>query len=351
MRDDVKGMGAALGAAALFGAGAPLSKPLVADARPLAISALLYLGAGVGLAALPHALPALRARPTETPLRRSDAGLLIAIIVCGGILGPLLMLTGLSRTSGLVGALVLNLEAPLTMLLAVLVFGEHVSTREAGAAGVILAGVVVLALDGSQVGSQPIGIAAIAGACLCWALDNNLTQRLSLRDPIAVARIKSLGAGAMSLLLTILLGERLPTVARVVPALLLGLFSYGLSLVLAVYAMRLLGAAREAALFAVAPFVGALVSVPVLGDRIGPRELVAAMVLSAGVFGLIRAQHAHVHSHDELEHEHGHVHDEHHQHGHTSEDPAWEPHAHPHRHDALRHAHAHRSDVHHRHRH
>jgi drug/metabolite transporter (DMT)-like permease len=351
MRDDVKGATAALGAAALFGAGTPLSKLLLADAGPLPLSALLYLGAGIGLAALPYALPTLRTRPTETPLRGSDVGLLVGIIVLGGILGPLLMLVGLTGASGLVGSLALNLEAPLTMLLAVLAFGEHLSRREAGAAAVIVAGVVVLSAHGGKETPEPLGVAAIAAACLCWAVDNNLTQRLSLRDPIALSRLKCLCAGTTSLLLVFVVGGRLPTVARLLPALLVGLLSYGLSLVLAVYAMRLLGAAREAALFAIAPFVGALVSVPVLGDRPGTRELVAAIILGVGVFRLVRAEHGHVHSHTEIEHEHGHTHDDHHQHEHASDDPAWEPHAHRHRHQALTHAHPHRSDVHHRHRH
>jgi len=352
MRDDLKGTTAALAAAALFGAAAPLAKLLLTDTRPLLLSGLLYLGAGTGLAALSYALPTLRTRPAEAPLRQADLGLLVGIIVFGGILGPVLMLTGLSHASGLVGSLALNLEAPLTILLAVLAFGEHLTSREAGATAVILAGITILTVQGGEGWSQPVGVAAIAAGCLCWAIDNNLTQRLSLRDPIAISRVKCLAAGTVSCLLALALGVPVPTSGpRLVLALLLGLVSYGFSLVLAVHAMRLVGAAREAALFAMAPFVGALVSVPVLGDRLGPREIVAGLILGAGVFALVRAEHAHAHDHAAFEHEHGHVHDEHHQHQHAPDDPAWDPHTHGHRHEAMTHVHAHRSDVHHRHRH
>jgi len=351
MRADLKGAAAALGAAVLFGLSAPLAKLLLSDARPLPLSSLLYLGAGLGLLFLPTALPGLRPRRSETPLRRADLGLLIAIIAAGGVLGPLLLLTGLSRVSGLVGSLVLNLEAPLTVLLAVLFFGEHLGFREAGAAAVILLGVVLLSSAGEGGESDVIGVAAIAGACLSWAIDNNLTQRLSLRDPVAVARTKSLGAGAASLVLALVLGERLPSAARIGPALLLGFASYGVSLVLAVEAMRLLGAAREAAFFSIAPFAGALAAVPILGDQLGARELAAMLILALGVVALLREEHGHVHTHAALEHEHGHIHDEHHQHAHSTADPAGEPHAHAHRHDPITHRHAHSSDLHHRHRH
>src|SRR5262249_41779610 len=209
VRAEVRGAVAALGAAVLFGLSAPVAKLLLADARPLLLSGLLYLGAGLGLLLLPIALPSLRSRRSETPLRRADLGLLVAIVAAGGVVGPLLLLTGLSRVSGLVASLVLNLEAPLTILLAVLVFGEHLGVREAGAAPVILLGVVLLSSGGESGESKLIGVAAIAAACLSWAVDNNLTQQLSLRDPVAVARTKSLGAGAVSLALALVLGQRL----------------------------------------------------------------------------------------------------------------------------------------------
>ena len=351
MRADVKGAAAALGAAVLFGLSAPLAKLLLADTRPLCLAGLLYLGAGVGLVLLPIVFPRLRSRSSETPLRRADIGMLVSIIAAGGVLGPLLMLTGLSRVSGLVGSLALNLEAPFTILLAVLVFREHLSLRAAGAAAVILLGVAILSSGQGGSTSDVLGVAAIAGACLSWAVDNNLTQRLSLRDPLAVARTKSLGAGGASLTLALTLGERLPTAAHVAPALLLGFFSYGLSLVLAVEAMRLLGAAREAAFFSVAPFAGALAAVPILGDHLGRREGVAMLVLAFGVAALLREEHGHLHTHAVLEHEHGHVHDEHHEHAHSAGDPIGESHAHMHRHDSITHGHAHSSDVHHRHQH
>ena len=347
--DALRGALAALTAAALFGLSAPLGKLLVRDAEPLVLSGVLYLGAGIGLSIL----GALRARDGvtghETPLQKADIGLLLGITLAGGVLGPLLMLWGLHRLPAVTASLLLNLEAPLTVGLAVLAFGEHLGRREVGAFGLILLGLVVLTHAGASLQTSWLGVLAVGGACSSWAVDNNLTQRLSLRNPVAVARAKGLLAGATSLVLALVLGERLPSARIVGAGLCVGFVSYGLSLVLAVYAMRLLGAARQAAFFATAPFVGAVAAVPLLGETIGLRALIAAGVMGAGVFLLLRERHEHVHVHDRLAHEHRHVHDEHHQHAHTAHDPSGEPHAHAHVHDVLEHDHPHVPDIHHRH--
>lgn len=338
--------GAALGlsAAALFGASAPLAKLLLPDAGVLALSALLYLGAGLALAAA----RAVRAAGREAPLRRADLPALGGSIAFGGVLGPWLLLAGLARTSALAGSLALNLEAPLTMLLAVAVFGEHLEKREAGAAALVVLGAAALGLRPGDLHAGP-GALAIALACGCWAVDNNLAQRLSLRDPRAVVMWKCLGAGGCSAALALGAGQALPRGAVVLPALALGAASYGLSLVLHQRALRLVGAARQAAYFATAPFLGAALAVPLLGDRPTALDAAAAGLMIAGVALLQRARHAHLHTHDAIDHDHAHVHDEHHAHAHAGQTA--EPHAHPHRHEELTHEHAHSSDAHHRHEH
>jgi len=311
---------------------------------------VLYLGAGLGVGALRMLT---RGRGDgggrETPLRASDGPLLLGVAVTGGVVGPLLLLWGLHRTSAVAASLLLNLEAPLTIAVAVAWFGEHLGGRVAAAAGLVALGLVVLTARDGAVAANAAGAIAIAGACLAWAVDNNLTQRLSLRDPLAVARAKGLLAGTTSAVLAVTIGDRPPAAAVACAGLLVGFACYGLSLVLAVRAMRLLGAAREAALFATAPFFGAAAAVPLVGDTVGPRELAAAALLACGVGLLVRERHDHVHAHEPLEHEHGHVHDEHHRHAHTPFDPPGEPHAHRHTHEPLEHRHAHVSDVHHRH--
>ena len=336
--DRLRGSLLGLGSAVLFGLGAPVSKLLLPGAGPLTLAALLYLGA---------AAPFLLARRTrgEAVLTRRDWPLLAGSIFFGAALGPPLMLFGLVRVSGLQGSLLLNLEAPFTIALAVLIFGEHLSARELFAAALIVAGGALLGLHGELSGSLA-GTLAIACACLCWAIDNNFNARLSLKNPVQVLRVKALAAGALNLAAGLLAREKLP---RVAPALVLGAISYGGSLLLYLRAQRKLGAARQAALFAAAPFAGAALAMPLLGDRPTPRDLSAAVLMAMGVAVLVRARHGHRHTHQPIEHEHLHVHDEHHRHEH--EGPVAEPHSHLHRHDALTHDHPHVSDAHHRHRH
>jgi drug/metabolite transporter (DMT)-like permease len=334
-------------AAALFGLSAPIAKRLLGEVSPRVLAGLLYLGAGLGLAAS----NLVRRSENEAPIQRQDVPVLLGVVVAGGVLGPWLMLVGLARVSGVVGSLLLNLEGPLTMLLAVLLFREHLGRYGVVAAAFVFAGAGLLKLQTGGGGVDGWGMAAVSLACLAWAIDNNLTQRLSLRDPFAIVRIKALGAGSFNLGLGLFLGEELPSPTITAGALVLGLLSYGASVVLDAYALRLVGAAREAAYFATAPFVGALAATFILGETLRLIDLAAMVTMALGVAALLLERHSHRHEHHAMEHEHVHVHDPHHQHEHASDDPPGEPHSHPHRHAPLVHDHPHLPDAHHRHRH
>jgi drug/metabolite transporter (DMT)-like permease len=342
MDDRLRASALGLAAALLFGLAAPVSKLLLPGAGPLTLAGLLYLGAG-------GAFLVVRRSRVEAPLARGDVASLAGSIIAGAVLAPPLMLWGLERVSGMTGSLLLNLEAPFTMLLAVLLFREHLSAREAAGAALSVAGAMFLGARGAELGGSPAGVGAIALACLFWAVDNNLNARLSLKDPVQVLRYKALGAGAANLIFGALLGQRVSDPGIAGAALLLGSVSSGASLLFYLRAQRGLGAARQAALFAAAPFAGALLAIPLLGDRPGLLDLASAALMAIGVSILLRARHAHRHSHQPIEHEHMHVHDEHHRHAHEGQSA--EPHSHPHRHEELTHEHPHASDAHHRHRH
>ena len=339
-----RGIALGLLAAALFGASIPLTKWLAGTSDPLILAGLLYLGAGT-------ALTGVRAsrRAAEAPLRRQDAPWLAGIVLSGAVVGPVLLVIGLRRLPGVPGALLLNLEAPLTAVLAVAAFREHLSGRGWAAIALLAAGAAALAAGPGALRIDGLGGAALAGACAAWALDTNLTQQLSIRDPVALVRFKGLAGGACTLLVGLALGGALPETRAAVLALAVGAIGYGASVVLHLRAMRVLGAARQSALFATAPFAAAVLSVPLLGERLALRDAVAAALMAGGILLLLREQHAHEHVHDPVEHEHLHVHDEHHRHSH--EDGEIEPHSHPHAHERIEHAHPHASDVHHRHRH
>jgi len=346
-----RGVPLAIGAAVLFGLSAPFAKLLLRGAAPQLLAGLLYLGSGAGLLLVWMARRARSRGRAEAPLARRDAPWLAGAIAFGGVLGPLLLMAGLARTPASSASLLLNLEGVLTALLAWFVFRENFDRRIALGMLVIVAGGVVLSWEGRVAWGGLAGPLAVAGACLCWAVDNNLTQKVSAGDPVQIAMLKGLAAGGVNAAIALALGAAWPAPARVGGAMLLGFLSYGVSLVLFVLALRHLGTARTGAYFSTAPFVGAAVSLALFRERPTVGLLAGAALMAAGVWLHLTERHEHEHAHEAMAHEHLHTHDEHHQHAHGPDDPPGEPHSHPHRHEPLVHAHPHYPDIHHRHGH
>lgn len=345
---DLRGPFAALGAAVLFGASTPVAKLLLGETSPLLLAGLLYTGAGLGLLCL-RALRPGSAAP-EARLRRADLPTLAGVIAAGGILGPVLLMLGLSVSSGAATSLLLNLEGVFTLAVAWVVYGENVSVRIGLGAAAILVGATLLSFK-ADAGSVNLGGLAVAGACLCWALDNNLTRNLSASDPIELAMIKGLVAGPVNLLLAFAAGASAPTLALVGAAGVVGFLGYGVSLALFVVALRHVGTARTGAYFSVGPFLGAALAVPLLGESVTWQLATAAILMGIGLWIHLTEHHEHEHVHERIIHEHPHVHDLHHQHAHAPGDADVEPHTHVHEHARLVHSHAHFPDIHHRHRH
>lgn len=336
-----------LSAALLFGVSAPVAKLLLDDVQPQMLAGLLYLGAF--LAVLP--LLPRGARRNEARLRRADVPTLAGIVFTGGVVAPVLLLVGLERLTGITGSLLLNLEGPLTLLVGVVVLHEHLGRRAGLGSIVIFAGSALIGLRGGAGNFDVAGVVLVAGASLGWAVDNNLTQRLSVRDPVQIVAVKTGVAACVNVGLAATRGEALPSPPVLAGALVLGAGAYGVSILFDAYALRALGAAREAAVFATAPFAGALLAVPLLAETWTMGDVAAAVAMAIGVALLVGERHEHVHSHEPMAHDHRHVHDEHHRHEHPPGVDPTGPHSHPHRHDPLVHSHPHVSDAHHRHRH
>ena len=339
----------ALAAAALFGASTPLAKLLGLDVSPILLAGLLYLGSGIGLTVVRFVRDR---RWQKTGLTPSEWPWLISAIAFGGVLGPVALMFGLSRTSASTASLLLNLEAVLTALLAWVVFKENADRRIVAGMLAIVAGGLILAWPQDTAQSYEwIGPLAVASACACWAIDNNLTRKVSASDALFIAGIKGLVAGLVNCSLALLLGARIPDFSVLGPTLIVGFFGYGISLVLFVLALRGLGTARTGAYFSTAPFLGAAISILMLGEPVSLTFWAAALLMGIGVWIHLTENHAHEHQHDPIRHSHRHVHDEHHQHEHSFEWDGTEPHSHVHDHAPIRHSHPHFPDIHHRHKH
>jgi drug/metabolite transporter (DMT)-like permease len=344
-----RGIAAALGAAVLFGFSTPIAKTLAGEASPLLLAGLLYMGSGAGLALLLAVRATLRGRASISRPRGTDLVWLLGATAFGGVIGPYLLMVGLRVADSASASLILNLEGVCTALLAWFVFKENFDARIALGMALIVAGGVVLSTS-SILRAGVAGPLAIAGACLAWAIDNNLTRKVSINDAMLIACAKGLVAGPISIALALSFGAHMPAGMTAYRAALVGFVGYGLSLTLFVLALRNLGTARTGAYFSLAPFIGAALAVA-LGAPLTGTLLLAGLLMGAGVWLHLTENHAHRHRHVRMQHEHWHVHDEHHQHRHVPAEETSEPHTHVHVHEPLEHAHAHYPDVHHRHEH
>lgn len=339
------GIAYALLSAVLFGVSAPFAKILLGEISPWLLAGLLYFCSGIGLA-----ITRLIWRSKEAGLRRQDLPWLGAAVLAGGVAGQVLLLFGLAQSSASETSLLLNLESVLTLVIAWVVFKENVDRRLMIGAVSIVAGAVVLSWPEEMGVGLSWGPFLIASACLSWAIDNNLTRKVSAADPMQIAMIKGLTAGIVNVSLALIAGASLPPAAAVGQAAVLGFLSYGVSLTLFVLALRHLGTARTGAYYSLAPFVGAATAILLLGEPVTATFIAGGVLMAIGLWLHLTERHQHEHEHEPMMHDHVHVHDAHHQHDHPP-DMLPEPHSHLHRHARLVHRHPHYPDLHHRHPH
>lgn len=339
------GARAGLAAAFLFGAGTPLATLLVAGVDPIMLAGLLYCGAGLGLW-----LVRLVRRSPRVHLAPQEWLPLAGAVVIGGMAGPVLLMIGLTRLPATASSLLLNAESVFTALVAWVVFREHIGHRIAAGMSAIAAGAALITVSGGfGIGAAWPSIAVVA-ACLCWAIDNNLTRSVALNDATWLAAIKGSVAGPANVALALAIGAEFPPPSHVAGALVLGFFAYGLSLVLFIVALRHVGAARAGAYFAIAPFFGSALAIT-LGDPVTWWLTTAAVLMAIGVWMHVSERHQHTHTHPAQTHTHWHSHDIHHDHDHAQNLPPGIRHRHEHVHNELVHQHDHYPDAHHRHRH
>ncbi len=321
------------------------------------LAGLCYLGSAVGLAAYlfaralfspPPRAPLTPPRGREAPLSKGDLPWLAGSALSGGILAPILLFSGLKLCSASYASILMNCEAILTALLAYLFFRESAGKKLWLSAILITAGAGVLSWDSSalRLSFEP-GMIMILLACLMWALDNNLTGRISAKDPAMIALIKGFCAGSVNVAAAFLTGDALPGIAIICAGLILGAAGYGFSLIFFIRALREAGAARTAVIFGAYPFIGAGVSVLALGEPFSARLAVSSAFMASAFLSLASEKHSHAHRHERLNHDHLHAHDEHHRHGHGGQEEEF--HSHPHAHDEQTHTHPHSPDIHHKH--
>ena len=343
----------ALTAALLFGLSTPMNKLLLDTIEPLVLSGFLYLGSGLGMLSYRLIKEKSLYTRTEAQLQSGEIPQLITAIITGGILAPLVLLYSIRVTPASTASLLLSIEGIATTLLAGIWFGEYIGKRVWLAIAMVTLATMLLSVQWNQGWGFTIGAFGVIAACFMWGLDNNLTRNLSARDPLLLVIVKGCGAGGFSLLLARFFNLTFPSVQIILIAMVIGVLSYGLSIVFFILSLRSLGSSRTTALYSIAPFAGSFLSFLILGER--PQQvffLSFPLVLIATLI-LLTEIHSHLHLHQAYSHDHRHSHqDGHHNHNHP--DLFREKnfvHSHLHDHEELEHNHEHLPDIHHRHQH
>lgn len=343
----------AIAAALLFGLSAPLAKILLTNIAPIPLAAFLYLGSGIGLGVFQSIQFHSKSEKQEASLSLKELPWLVGSIGFGGILAPIILMISLKYTYASTASLLLNFEGVATSLIALYFFKENLGKRMVSALLVITLASIILSWNGNNQWGFSLGALGILGACICWGIDNNFTRNISMKNPFTIVIIKGFTAGIFSLCLALGLHQFIPTFWPIILAMVLGFFSYGLSIVLFVLAMRTLGSSRTSAYFATAPFIGTLISFFLFHNLPTRLFYLALPMMIIGTVIILKENHCHEHEHCPIEHDHRHSHtDGHHEHTYENEEEFFHgPHSHLHSHRALKHSHTHTPDIHHRHTH
>ena len=270
-------------AAAFYALNAPLSKWLLAEVPPTMMAALLYLGAGGGMALVRAGQRAVGRVPREAPLARADLPYTVGMVVLD-IAAPIFLMIGLTRTTAANVSLLNNFEIVATALIALGLFGERISRRLWAAIVFVTVSSILLSVEDSSSFSFSLGSVFVLLACTCWGLENNCTRSIADKDPLQIVVIKGFGSGAGSLVIALMLGERLPAPGYALGALALGFVAYGLSIRFYIYAQRGLGAAKTSACYALAPFLGAGLSLVLFRQRPQPYFWAALLLMAVGTW-------------------------------------------------------------------
>lgn len=338
----------AVAAAACYGISLPICKIFLNEMPPSFMAALLYLGAGFGMAAVNLLRKIGCGSSREAGITKKELPYIIGMIALD-IAAPILLMIGLTRVTPANASLLCNFEIVVTALVALFVFKEAVGKRMWAAITMIAVSSLILSLEDFTSFSFSVGSLLVLAACLCWGFENNFTRMLSLKSPLEVVVIKGIGAGVGALAISFATGEYYYDIIHIVLVLLLGFFAYGFSIYLYVLSQRELGAVRASAYYAVAPFVGVGLSFIVFGQTVSLTFIVALVVMVAGAWLAVMEWHEHRHTHEALQHEHRHSHEDGH-HGHAHDIYVYE-HSHMHTHEAATHEHPHTPDMHHAHSH
>ncbi len=278
-RNDTYAIGYAVAAAVFYALNVPCSKMLLSSVAPTVMAALLYLGAGLGVGIM--FIFHRKKEKTAERLSRADLPYTLGMVVLD-ISAPIFLMIGVKLGTSANASLLGNFEIAATTVIAMLVFKEKVSRRLWAAIGLITLSSMILSVGTDGSFSFSVGSLFVLAAASCWGLENNCTRAISEKSTYQIVTIKGFGSGIGSLIISFIVGEKLPQMKYILPALLLGFVAYGLSIFTYIRAQKTLGASKTSAFYAVAPFISAFLSFVFLHESLTVSYAVALIVMAAG---------------------------------------------------------------------
>lgn len=270
-------------AAGLYALNAPVSKLLLEEVPPTMMAALLYLGAGIGLAMVRLVQRMIGKGKKEAPLTKKDMPYTVGMVVLD-IAAPIFLMVGLTMTTAANASLLNNFEIVATALIALFIFREAISRRLWLAIVLVTISSAILSVEDVTSFTFSYGSIFVLLACVCWGLENNCTRMISHKDPLEIVVIKGFGSGLGSLVLAFFLGESALPLLYGVCTLLLGFVAYGLSIFFYIYAQRYLGAAKTSAYYALAPFMATALSLVIFREKPSISFFIALLIMAVGTY-------------------------------------------------------------------
>ena len=254
------------------------------------MAALLYLGAGIGVGMMSIG------RNKDEKLNKKDLPYAIGMIILD-IAAPIFLMLGINLGRSSNASLLGNFEIVATTVIALFVFKEAVSKRLWGAIALITLSSILLSFEGTDSFRFSYGSLFVILATVCWGFENNCTRKISGKSTYEIVILKGIFSGLGALAIAFLKRESLPEIRYIALALLLGFIAYGLSIFLYVRAQNTLGAAKTSAYYAIAPFIGAFLSLVFLREKLTGMYLIALAVMISGtvlvVMDTLFPDHAH----------------------------------------------------------
>lgn len=278
-----KGIMMAILAAVLYAMSSPFSKILLNEMPPTLMAGFLYLGAGIGMSLIAVSRKARQVETTEIHLSKAEMPYIVAMILLD-IAAPICMLIGLNATTAANVSLLNNFEIVATALIALVIFSERISKRLWMGIFFVTLSSVILSLEDVTSLEFSYGSLFVLLAAVFWGLENNCTRKLSSCDPLEIVLLKGIFSGTGSIVIGLVIGERLMNLWSVIAVMAVGIVSYGLSIYFYVHAQRLLGAARTSAYYAVSPFIAAFLSILIFGQIPEVTYFIALILMAVGAW-------------------------------------------------------------------